>query len=145
MVNIKRTLRGHHLLCVHGFQGMGYSEVFVEKMTEIVHDIRDEAIDFPIEVKAELDDACSACPHNGVTRCLAGPDSEEQVTSMDRRVLKKLDLQPGEIYLKSELIRHTADKIEPDDLDELCASCSWLSYGVCKKGIADLAKKRTTV
>ena len=32
---MKLVLRGHHLLCLQGFQGYGYDEDFVKNMTEI--------------------------------------------------------------------------------------------------------------
>ena len=60
---MSRILRGHHLLCVHGFKGMGYSPSFVEKMKEIVADIRNPEKDFDIKVVAGFDEACLACPH----------------------------------------------------------------------------------
>ncbi|WP_297988736.1 DUF1284 domain-containing protein [Anoxybacillus sp.] len=133
-----RTLRGHHLLCVHGFQGMGYSESFVEKMSEIVALMRDPDIDVPIRVIAALDEACYACPHHGIDRCEADENSNEHVLAMDRRVLNHLQLEERGVYMKSELIERTKRTVEPDDLDVLCAGCSWLSYGVCKEGIRKL-------
>ncbi|MGX1901846.1 DUF1284 domain-containing protein [Thermolongibacillus altinsuensis] len=133
-----RTLRGHHLLCVHGFRGMGYSEAFVAKMKEIVADIRDARKDFPIRVIAALDDACFACPHHGKETCEADEESNDHVLSMDRRVLQHLGLKENGIYMKSELIERTAKSVQPQDLDILCQGCSWLSYGVCKEGIAKL-------
>ncbi|MCX8045624.1 MAG: DUF1284 domain-containing protein [Anoxybacillus gonensis] len=133
-----RTLRGHHLLCVHGFQGMGYSESFVEKMSEIVAFMRDEHTDGPIRVIAALDEACYACPHHGVDRCEADAESNDHVLAMDRRVLNHLQLEENGVYMKSTLIERTKRAVEPDDLDVLCAGCSWLSYGVCKEGIRKL-------
>ncbi|MEW5323144.1 DUF1284 domain-containing protein [Geobacillus thermoleovorans] len=133
-------LRGHHLLCVHGFRGMGYSLSFVEKMWEIVARIRDENDDFLIEVVAALDEACLACPHHGETACEAGPDSDAHVRSLDGNVIRHLGLEPGNVYWKSELIRRTAERVKPDDLDELCRHCSWLPYGVCKEGIANVRR-----
>ncbi|CAM4053850.1 DUF1284 domain-containing protein [Mesobacillus zeae] len=138
-----KILRGHHLLCVHGFRGMGYSPGFVRRMAEIVADIRDESKDFYIKTVEAFDDACMACPHQGMEECEAGEGSNEHVLEMDGRVLRHLGLQHGKSYLKSELILLTAEKVIPDDLDTLCANCSWLSYGVCKKGIADLRKKHS--
>lgn len=135
---MERTLRGHHLLCVHGFQGMGYSPEFVVKMGTIVEDIRNVEKDFPIRVVATLDDACTACPHNGGTICIASDGSDHHVKTMDQKVIEHLKLEKDKLYRKSKLIEWTAKMVQPDDLDYLCKDCSWLSYGVCKAGIQKL-------
>ncbi|MBE3553655.1 MAG: DUF1284 domain-containing protein, partial [Thermicanus sp.] len=57
---------------------------------------------------------------------------------MDGKVLHHLGLTPGHSYLKSELIKRIKERVHPEDLDTLCAGCSWLSYGVCKEGIEKL-------
>ncbi|RSK29246.1 DUF1284 domain-containing protein [Bacillus sp. HMF5848] len=135
---MEKVLRGHHLLCVHGFSGMGYSPSFIEKMTEIVDDIRNSEIDFDIKVVAAFDDACMSCPHRGLTRCQASEGSQEHVLSMDEKVIRHLGLRPGQTYTKSQLLKLTAKKVEPQHLDYLCDGCSWLSYGVCKEGLDKL-------
>lgn len=134
------VLRGHHLLCIHGFQGMGYSPDFVKKMGSIVERIRDERIDFPIKVVAGFDDACQTCPHKGDSKCEAGIGANDHVLLMDGKVLSQLELMEGAIYPKSYLLQLTAEEITPNDLDYLCANCSWLKHGVCKEGIANLNK-----
>lgn len=139
---MEKVLRGHHLLCVHGFRGMGYSPEFVKTMESIVNDIRDPEQDFYIKVVAAFDDACMSCPHRGLEICEAGEGSNEHVLSMDGKIIRHLGLEPGNSYLKSSLVKLTAEKVEPDDLDYLCKNCSWLSYGVCKEGIADLRKNK---
>lgn len=135
---MNRTLRGHHLLCVHGFQGMGYSPEFVQKMETLVQDIRNEDKDFSIKVVVDLDETCSVCPHNGGTTCVANIGSDHHVKSMDRRVLKHLGLTENNTYQKNELLDLTAKLVRPSDLDHLCKNCSWLPYGVCKEGIEKL-------
>jgi hypothetical protein len=117
---------------------MGYSPSFVEKMWEVVTNIRDEERDFPIQVVVALDDACMACPHHGETTCQADPNSNEHVTSMDQKVIRHLGIEENGIYLKSELVKLTAQKVRPEHLDYLCSNCSWLPYGVCKEGIANV-------
>ncbi|PYZ96829.1 hypothetical protein CR205_14210 [Alteribacter lacisalsi] len=134
----ERQLRGHHLLCVHGFQGMGYSPGFVRRMEEIVTEIRDPDQDFGIRVLVELDDACDVCPHNGSTFCAASPGSDAHVKGLDTRALKHLKLEAGRLYRKSKLVEWTARTVKPDDLDHICKGCSWLAHGVCKAGIAKL-------
>lgn len=137
---MEKVLRGHHLLCVHGFRGMGYSPEFVKTMQGIVNDIRDPEQDFYIKVVAAFDDACMSCPHRGLEICEASEGSNEHVLSMDGKIIHHLGLEPGKSYLKSYLVKLTAEKVVPDDLEFLCKNCSWLSYGVCKEGIADLRK-----
>ncbi|UFJ42102.1 DUF1284 domain-containing protein [Brevibacillus humidisoli] len=135
------VLRGHHLLCVHGFQGMGYSPAFIEKMAAIVQEIRDPERDFPIRVVRGFDDTCMACPNKGEEKCVAGPESEEHVQRLDRNVIEHLGLVEGSTYVKSQLVALTRERVQPDDLERLCDGCSWLSYGVCKTGIARLKEE----
>jgi uncharacterized protein len=137
---MRKILRGHHLLCVHGFKGMGYSPSFVEKMKEIVRDMRDPEKDFDISVVAGFDEACSACPHRGESLCSGSVKSNNKVMGLDRRTIEHLGLKAGGVYKKSYLIELTAQKVAPKDLDHICAGCSWLEYGVCKEGI-DLLNK----
>lgn len=137
------VLRAHHLLCVHGFRGMGYSPAFVEKMTKIVTQIRDEKQDFPIQVVRGFDDTCLVCPNKGAEKCEADENSEEHVQFLDNNVLHHLGLEENHVYLKSDLIRLTQQRVQPDDLDHLCQGCSWLPYGVCKEGIAALRNQKT--
>jgi uncharacterized protein len=142
---MKKILRGHHLLCTHGFKGMGYSPEFVDVMTDIVEGISNDETDFPIQVVQGFDDACQACPHRGKTECVKSADSNEHVLSMDEKVISHLGLSAGSNYLKSELVKRTAEKVNPDDLDYLCEGCSWLEYGVCKNGIKELKEKMSMI
>nr|WP_276561806.1 DUF1284 domain-containing protein [Brevibacillus halotolerans] len=121
---------------------MGYSPAFAVKMKEIVERIRDHQDDFPIRVVHALDDTCQYCPNKGEGICVADPTSEEHVQTMDLAALEQLGLIPGHIYRKSELIERTKNRVEPADLDRICAGCSWLSYGVCKKGIVLLKENK---
>ena len=134
------TIRGHHLLCIHGFKGMGYSESFVKEMEKIVTLLREEPNNPMLEVKVvkQLDDVCQGCPNNGKSHCLS---DENHVTQMDQRVIKQLGIEAGHIYTKHELLLATQQKVEPSDLDYICEGCSWLSYGVCKEGIQLLKQK----
>lgn len=134
-------IRGHHLLCIQGFQGMGYSPEFVENMSEIVNKFRDDTCDFPIRVIVGFDIACQACPHRGARICQAGAGSNQHVVTMDKRVVEHLGIIPWRNYQKSYLLAEIAKKVSPSDLDVLCKGCSWLQYGVCKQGIADLRAK----
>lgn len=120
---------------------MGYSPEFVVKMGEIVQSIRDPQQDFFIQVVRGFDDTCWVCPNKGSDRCEADPHSEEHVQLLDHKVMTHLGLEDGKVYRKSELVALTSQKVSPNDLDDLCAGCSWLSYGVCKEGIQQVKGK----
>lgn len=134
-------LRGHHLLCVHGFQGMGYSQDFIKKMEEVVRFIRDEGQDGPIQVEEQSDLLCNVCPNLGEGGCQSSYDAERKIRNMDGRVLDYLGLKKGEIYMKSHIVELTREKVTPEDLERLCYECSWFRYGVCKEGISRLSRK----
>lgn len=137
--NSQRTivLRGHHLLCIHGFKGMGYNKPFVHNMAEIVSAIRQG--DVTLIPTATVDSICSACPNLGDGACAAKPDSEVRIQGHDRRVLEHLGVTPGQALSVKELFQITRERVRPDDLDQLCATCPWLPYGVCKEGLQRLA------
>ena len=58
---MKLILRGHHLLCLQGFQGYGYDENFVKNMAEINQSRKLD--DTTISITNEADDICKACPN----------------------------------------------------------------------------------
>lgn len=128
-------------MCIQGFRGLGYSLDFVENMTKIAKDFRDDKVDFSIRVITGFDHACTACPNRGERICEANAGSNQHVVAMDQKVIKHLDLIPWRNYQKSELMSLLAEKISPSDLDYLCKGCSWLQYGFCKEGIIDLKRK----
>jgi hypothetical protein len=134
-------LRGHHLLCVHGFQGMGYSEEFIRKMEEVVDFIRDDQQDGYIQVDNQWDVLCKSCPNLMDEICQSSEEAEKKIRTMDEKVLNLLGLKTGGVYLKSELVQRTGENVTAEDLEKICNECSWLRYGTCKEGIAKLAKK----
>ena len=58
---MKLILRGHHLLCLQGFQGYGYDENFVKNMTEINR--QRKLADTTIALTDSPDDICKSCPN----------------------------------------------------------------------------------
>ena len=85
---MKLVLRGHHLLCLQGFQGYGYDEAFVENMSEINRLRKLE--DTVISLTGTADDICKACPNLKGGIC-ENQKQDETIKSMDEKVLSKLD------------------------------------------------------
>ena len=74
--DVSVVLRVHHLLCLHGFRGFGYSPEFVSNM-QLVRDGLASSPDVEVEVTTSPDDICSACPHLQEGKCARdGGDSE---------------------------------------------------------------------
>ncbi|WP_407375634.1 DUF1284 domain-containing protein [Methanobrevibacter sp.] len=118
---MKLILRGHHLLCLKGFQGYGYDDAFVENMIEVNALRKSEGTvitltDFP-------DDICKACPNLENNIC-GNPAQNERIVSMDNEVLKKLD--PGKEYDASDLFEKI-DSIfnSKESVTKICFNCMW--------------------
>ena len=60
-------LRGHHLLCIQGFQGYGYSEEFLENMKKIHKKIISNEEN--IQLVTGPDDICKSCPNLNNDKC----------------------------------------------------------------------------
>lgn len=121
---MKIKLRGHHLLCLQGFQGYGYSEEFVENMTKI-NDLRkvDSTI---IRLTDSPDDICKACPNLKNNLC-KDKKTNENIVSMDNEVLSKLN---NEEYNSIELFNEI-NKIfnNKESISKICKDCGW--YNEC--------------
>ncbi len=128
-------LRGHHLLCVLGFKGMGYSQSFIDNMAEVVAQLMDSH-DPAVEIVEGPDDICLAAPGRVGDRCgHSGPGSEERVRNHDRRVLDWLGVSSGTVVRWSYVKRMVADRMRPSDLALTCPNCPWRPLGVCAEGI----------
>lgn len=126
-------LRGHHLLCLHGFRGLGYSPEFIANMQAV----KDRLLDSPaieVEVAVTPDDICSACPHLADNRCSKKEDSETRISAKDAEVLRRLSLSPGDRLTAGDLFARVAERCA-GGLSDLCSSCNWYPLGWCEEGI----------
>ena len=118
---MKLHIRGHHLLCLKGFQGYGYDESFVENMTEV--DNLRKLPDTIISLTDSPDDICRLCPNLKDNIC-EDKIQNERIISMDREVLKKIDTTKE--YNSIELF-HIVDEIfsTKESVSEICFNCIW--------------------
>lgn len=119
-------IRGHHLLCIQGFQGYGYSQDFEDHMLEVVNYIRSNP-SYKVEVVAEADEICSHCPHNVEEKCLREPDSDENIRRMDLLVLETLKIDEGFQFEAFRILKHVNQKLKTrNDVQKICGDCSWM-------------------
>lgn len=135
-------IRGHHLLCVFGFRGLGYSPQFVENMTALVRSFFAEE-PAEVEIVAGCDDICRACPHVHDGECGMSEDAGPVVRDRDRAVLDRLGLAPGMGHSNDSLRCLVAGGVQGADLEELCAGCEWFPLGYCGRGLAEFKGARS--
>ncbi|MBI2852121.1 MAG: DUF1284 domain-containing protein [Chloroflexi bacterium] len=130
-------IRGHHLLCMLGFRGLGYSVDFAAAMDEVVKEFRANPA-LAVIVVTECDVICGSCPHNKGSRCLKKEDSYERVKSKDADVLDTLGFKPETQTTVGDAWKRVKERISVEDLKEMCRKCEWLGLGYCVDGLAKL-------
>ena len=118
---MKLVLRGHHLLCLQGFQGYGYDNHFVENMTEI-NQIR-KLEDTTVCLTNSPDDICKACPNLKDNLCQNNIQNE-RIISMDNEVLSKLN--PSKDYNAQDLFKKVEKTFNSkESVEKICSKCMW--------------------
>lgn len=125
-------LRGHHIFCLLGYRGMGYSKEYVENMTRLHQKLRREP-KTTIQLILGPDHLCEKYPNSGKYHC-----QDTHIYERDAAILEKLDLKTGQILKWEDIETSIHLHVVPSDIQTVCASCFWRSYGVCEEGIQDL-------
>lgn len=121
------NIRAHHLLCMQGYQGYGYSPSFVENMTRVIADICSDP-DCEVQVTSECDAFCSSCPHAKDGLCQKQPDSADKVKDLDLRVLRKLGLEERTTLGAAEALSLVNARLrKASNVQDLCGNCGWQS------------------
>jgi len=124
-------LRAHHLLCLLGFRGFGYSIKFIENLEEIYKKVRQ--VSPLIKIIAGEDDVCKACP-----LIKENCRSRRNPIKLDTAVLLKLKIK-APLVIKSRVVyKKIAQNFKGKDLDIICKGCRWLERGWCKEGLEEL-------
>ena len=118
---MKLILRGHHLLCLKGFQGYGYDAIFVENMNEV--NSKRKLHTTTVTITNEADDLCKYCPNLKNNLC-ENKSHNERIVRMDEEVIKKLD--SSNEYNSVELFEEI-DKIfnTKESVSKICFNCIW--------------------
>jgi uncharacterized protein len=122
-------LRGHHLLCLLGYRGMGYSEEYVENMTK-VHDRLREHPETMVQLVTGPDDLCAHFPCGKPYHC-----QDRNVHERDEQIARSLGITVDNALPWRDIEARIARKLVPADIPRLCATCPWLAYGVCESGV----------
>ncbi len=119
------NLRPHHALCIHFFEGKGYSENFVRNMKAVIAVLENS----PLTLSLSCDEICSACPHNVLGSC----SSADKVRGFDKAVLSLTGLHEGDTITWKELSSTVGDEIlSKGRLHDVCGECQWYS-DICEK------------
>lgn len=121
------ALRGHHLLCVFGFQGKGYDQPHADGMAGVLRQLRNPGA--RVRIVSGPDAICTACPHRGEAHCASSEHAR------DIAVLQALMLPVGFEEDAGLLFTSIPGRISPGDLPALCAGCRWYAWGVCVRGL----------
>jgi len=114
-------LRGHHLLCILGFQGYGYSEDFVLNMARI-NELR-KSDKTTIKLINRPDDICSACPNLKDDVC-ENKMQNENIVKMDNEVLSQFNI--NQEYNAIDLFNEVVLKFNTlKSVENICNDCKW--------------------
>ena len=115
------TFRPHHGMCLHFYQGKGYSDEFTCNMDVIVKRLEDEP-DADIVLTVGADAVCGSCPNNDGGVCV----SIDKVESYDRAVLEICGLSEGGRIPYSRFAELVRQRIIDAGLRaDICGDCVW--------------------
>ncbi|VEF47551.1 Protein of uncharacterised function (DUF1284) [Bacillus freudenreichii] len=125
-------LRGHHIFCLLGYRGMGYSKEYVNNMTRLHQTLRVNPKTL-IQIVKGPDQLCEKYPNSGEYHC-----QDNNIYERDSAILEKLGLKIGQILHWEEIEAHIRKYVLPSDIHDVCETCSWRLYGVCEEGIQEI-------
>lgn len=121
-------IRAHHLLCIQGFQGKGYSADFINNMNQIIYFLKEglnDGISKKIKVVNYNDDICTHCPHLDKNICSQFPESEKRIKKMDNLTIDLLKLDCGQEYYYKDILSKINNIITFSEIKNICGNCSW--------------------
>lgn len=122
------SLRGHHLVCLHFFNGKGYDDAFIKNLRNILARADDE----DVTIISGADDVCTSCPHLREGRCDYTEDADADIREMDKKALDLLNLSNTGQARWDEL-RDLVCKIFPEWYSLYCSECDWIE--TCERNV----------
>lgn len=117
-------IRAHHLCCIQGFQGYGYSPAFVANMRAVISDL-ESLPSRPLKLVTECDAICVSCPSK--RECTIQESIlSRRIRQMDLVVLDKLKIEDGSVINADEAFGLINSRINSSsDVEEVCGTCKW--------------------
>ncbi len=81
-----------------------------------------------VELTAEPDEICAACPNLGEKGCLL---DDNHVVSKDEALACALGLVTGQTYAVPELLQTVERNLREDIFETSCNNCEWYAQGLC--------------
>lgn len=119
-------LRGHHLICLHFYDGEGYDDAFIKNLEDTLRSAEEDEI----EISSGADDVCAACLHLKHDRCEQTDSADENIREMDAMALKLLDLSVSD-RVRWNVLQDKIPGIFPEWYLRYCIDCDW--KGACEK------------
>jgi len=117
-------IRAHHLCCIQGFQGYGYSPAFVANMKAVISNIKAHPSK-QIKLVSECDAICISCPSKRECSTQKSVHSH-RIKNMDLVVMKKLNIEEGTVMEANEAFRLINSKLNnTSDIEDVCEACKW--------------------
>jgi len=114
------VFRGHHLVCLHFYDGTGFYPEYVEHLAGTIKKAEDGLVD----ICPGADCICARCPYLKDGGCASYENAEADIRLMDRKALELLELpSDGSIVWKD--IRVKVERIFPEWHKSYCRECSW--------------------
>ena len=112
-------LRPHHGLCIHFFEGRGYSAEFTDNMTAVIQKLNASS---PIQLAAGEDSICACCPNSAEHACVYS----DKVMRYDRTVLDFCGLETGQTLSWDQFQQKVQDRIiRRGRIRAVCGDCKW--------------------
>ena len=129
-------LRGHHIFCLLGYRGMGYSKEYVENMTQLHQTLRDNPKTW-IQLVKGPDQLCEKYPNSGEYHC-----QEKHIYDRDSVIIEKLGLEIGQI-LNWETLKRTSETMSyPPISKQYVKPVPGVHMGFVRKGFKRCSKAR---
>lgn len=120
------TLRAHHLLCLQGFQGLGYNTDLTNAFSEAKNKITINP-NLKIKVVLQNDDLCLSCPHHHETlTCHKDEEADQRMKQRDSATLTILQKNENDIETWNEWQNLIHKQLTNKSLaQKTCFNCEW--------------------